>query len=301
MKEGEDGVNRGHKAGKTVAYALLIAYAVVSFGPFVWALLVSITPMTYEKDGQRVGVDIMQWPPKINLFSWPPKVFDAPATLSNYRKVFEVVPYARWILNTVIYAGLTTIGHLLFDSMGGYAFARLRFPGKNIIFTLFLATMMVPAYVTIIPVYNLMVRYNLVNTYAGLFLPKLTGVVTLFMMRQFFLNLPTEVEEAAIIDGAGALRRFFQVALPMAKPALATLAIYTFLGTWNDFLWPLLMTSDKSMFTLTMGLNFFRTSYYTFWQLMMAATLFMTLPMVIVFLSFQRYFVESGATTGLKG
>jgi len=172
---------------------------------------------------------------------------------------------------------------------------------KNIIFTLFLATMMVPAYVTIIPVYNLMVRYNLVNTYAGLFLPKLTGVVTLFMMRQFFLNLPTEVEEAAIIDGAGALRRFFQVALPMAKPALATLAIYTFLGTWNDFLWPLLMTSDKSMFTLTMGLNFFRTSYYTFWQLMMAATLFMTLPMVIVFLSFQRYFVESGATTGLKG
>ncbi|HCZ07164.1 MAG: multiple sugar transport system permease protein [Thermotogota bacterium] len=294
-------MRRGSKVGRTIAYILLITYAIISFGPFVWALLVSITPMTYEKDGQRFGVDIMQWPPKINLFSWPPRVFGAPATLSNYRTVFEVVPYARWILNTVIYAGLTTLGHLLFDSMGGYAFARLRFPGKNLIFTLFLATMMVPAYVTIIPVYNLMVRYNLVNTYAGLFLPKLTGVVTLFMMRQFFLNLPTEIEEAAIIDGAGVVRRFFQIALPMAKPALAALAIYTFLGTWNDFLWPLLMTSDKSMFTLTMGLNFFRTSYYTFWQLMMAATLFMTLPMVIVFLSFQRYFIESGVTSGLKG
>lgn len=294
-------MKKGNKVARTIAYLILIIYAVISFGPFVWALLVSITPMTYERNGRRFGVDIMQWPPKINIFSWPFKVFDAPATLSNYRTVFEVVPYARWILNTVIYAGLTTLGHLLFDSMGGYAFARLRFPGKNLIFTIILATMMIPTYVTIIPVYNLMVRYNLVNTYPGLILPKLTGVVTLFMMRQFFLNLPSEIEEAAVIDGAGVVRRFFQIALPMAKPALAALAIYTFLGTWNDFLWPLLMTSDKSMFTLTMGLNFFRTSYYVFWQLMMAATLFMTLPMVILFLSFQRYFIESGVTSGLKG
>jgi len=294
-------VVRRWTAVRVVAYCILAAYAILSLGPFIWAFFVSVTPMTYVKNGKEVGVDIMKWPPGINLFKWPPRVFDAPMTFANYVKVFKVVPYARWILNTVIYAGLTTLGHLIFDTMGGYAFARLRFPGKNVIFTALLATLMIPTHVTIIPVYNLMVKYELVNKYAGLVLPKLTGVVTLFMMRQFFLNLPREVEEAALIDGAGVVRRFFQIVIPMSKPAMAALAIYTFLGTWNDFLWPLLMTSDKSMFTLTMGLNFFRTSYYTFWQLMMAASLLMTLPMIVIFLSFQRYFVETGATTGMKG
>ena len=287
---------------RIIAYILLVGYAVLSLVPFVWAFLVSVTPMSYVNEkGERVGVDIMQWPPRINIFKWPPRVFGAPGTLSNYVKVFQVVPFARWTLNTILYAGLTTLGHLLFDTLGGYAFARLRFPGKNLIFTLFLATMMIPMHVTVIPVYNLMVKYNLVNTYLGLFLPKLTGVFGLFLMRQFFLSIPTELEEAAMIDGAGFIKRFFQIVLPVSKPALAALAIYTFLGTWNDFFWPLLITSDKSMFTLTMGLNFFRTSYYTFWQLMMSATLLMTVPMLIVFLSFQRYFVESGAITGMKG
>ncbi len=282
---------------KTIAYIVLLSYAVLSLTPFLWAFLVSVTPVSYEGK----SVDIMQWPPRINPFKVPPTVFGAPATLKNYALVFHEVPYARWFLNTLIYAGLTTLGHLILDSFGGYAFARLNFPGKNLIFTFLLSLMMVPVYVTIIPVYNLMVRYNLVNTYWGLFLPKLTGVFGLFFMRQFFYSLPKEMEESAMIDGAGVLTRFFRIALPLSKPALIALSIYVFLGSWNDFLWPLIITSDKSMFTLTMGLNFFRTTYYTFWQLMMAATIMMTLPMVVIFLAFQRYFVETGVASGLKG
>lgn len=282
---------------KSIAYTILLLYAVLSLLPFVWAFLVSVTPISY----QDRSVDIMQWPPKINIFKTPPEVFGAPATIKNYLLVFKEVPYARWFLNTLVYAGLTTLGHLLLDSFAGYAFARLRFPGKNLIFTFLLSLMMIPAYVTIIPVYNLMVRYGLVNTYWGLFLPKLTGVFGLFLMRQFFYSIPKEIEESAMIDGAGVMTRFLKIALPMSKPALVALAIYTFLGSWNDFLWPLIITSDKSMFTLTMGLNFFRTTYYTFWQLMMAATILMTVPMVIIFLVFQRYFVETGITAGLKG
>ncbi len=282
---------------KAVAYTILLVYAILSLTPFIWAFLVSVAHVSYEGK----SVDIMQWPPKINPFRVPPEVFGAPATLENYVLVFKEVPYARWFLNTLVYAGLTTLGHLLLDSFGGYAFARLNFPGKNVLFTMLLSLMMVPTYVTIIPVYNLMVRYNLVNTYWGLFLPKLTGVFGLFLMRQFFYSIPKEIEESAMIDGAGVLTRFFKIALPMSKPALTALAIYTFLGSWNDFLWPLIVTNDKSMFTLTMGLNFFRTTYYTFWQLMMAATIMMTLPMVIIFLVFQRYFVETGIAAGLKG
>ncbi len=280
-----------------LAYSILLLYAVLSLLPFVWAFLVSVAPVSYEGK----SVDIMQWPPRINPFKIPPEVFGAPATMENYALVFREVPYARWFLNTLLYASLTTLGHLVLDSFAGYAFARLKFPGKNALFAFLLSLMMVPPYVTIIPVYNLMVKYNLVNTYWGLFLPKLTGVFGLFLMRQFFYSIPLEIEESAMIDGAGVLTRFFKIALPMSKPALIALAIYTFLGSWNDFLWPLIITNDKSMFTLTMGLNFFRTTYYTFWQLMMAATIMMTIPMIVIFLVFQRYFVETGISAGLKG
>ncbi len=293
-------VKRWHTV-TVIAYVILLIYAVVSLGPFIWAFLVSVTPLTYFSHGKHLGVDIMQWPPNINPFTIPPKVFGAPATLYNYLKVFQVVPFARWIINTVIYAGIVTIGNLILDAFAGYAFAKIRFPGRELIFSILLATLMIPGQITIIPVYNLMVKYSLVNTYYGLFLPKLTSVTGLFLMRQFYMSVPNEIEEAAKIDGAGIFRRFVQIASPMARPAFATLAIYTFLGTWNDFMWPLIITSDKSMFTLTMGLNFFKTSYYTFWQLMMSASILMTVPMLVIFLSFQREFVETGVTSAVKG
>ncbi|WP_448378758.1 carbohydrate ABC transporter permease [Fervidobacterium sp.] len=204
-------------------------------------------------------------------------------------------------MNTIIYAGLLTVGNIILNSLGGYAFARLNFPLKNFWFTMFLATMMVPGQVTLIPQYNLLVKYGLVNTYTGLFLPKLTNVFGLFLMRQFFLNFPKELEDAARIDGSGILRTYFKIVLPNALPALSALAIYTFLGAWNDFQWPLIIMSNKEMYTLTLGLNFFKTSYYTYWQYMMAASIFMTIPMLIIFLAFQRYFIETGKAVAVKG
>lgn len=295
---------RNPKLMRTISYIVLITYAIISLFPFFWAFLVSITPLnSIDPDtGEKFGVDIMQWPPKINFFKIPPEVFGVKATFENYIKIFEVVPlYGRWILNTVLYAGLLTIGHLILDTLGGYAFARLKFPFKNFWFSLSLATMMIPFQVVMIPQYNLMVKLGLVNTYTGLIVPKLTGVFGLFLMRQFFLNFPKELEEAARIDGAGIIKTFFTIVAPNAKPAMTALAIYTFLGAWNDFMWPLIITSDKTMYTLTMGLNFFKTSYYTFWQYMMAASILMTIPMVIIFLSFQNQFIETGKSSALKG
>ncbi len=291
---------RWHTA-RIISYIVLMVYAIVSLSPFIWAFLVSVAPMIYHINGKPMGVNIMQWPPEINIFKFPPEVFGAPSTASNYAKVFEVTPFARWILNTVIYAGSVTLANLVLDAFAGFAFARLRFPGRNLIFTLLLGTLMVPFPVIIIPIYNMMVSFNLANTYGGLIFPKIASVTGLFLMRQFYMSIPLEMDEAAKIDGAGIFRRFWQIDSPMALPAFATLAIYTFMGTWNDFLWPLIITSSKNMFTLTMGLNFFRTSYYTFWQLMMAASILMTVPMIVIFLSLQKQFVETGATSALKG
>jgi len=286
----------------TISYIILIAYAIATLFPFTWALLVSLAPIKIvDSNGNEKGVNIFDWPPRIKLLP-KPTAFGAPLSFQNYKLIFEVVPlYKRWLLNTVIYAGLLTIGNILLNSLGGYAFARLQFPLKNFWFTMFLATMMVPGQVTLIPQYNLLVKYGLVNTYTGLFLPKLTNIFGLFLMRQFFLNFPKELEEAARIDGSGILRTYFRIVVPNALPAVSALAIYTFLGAWNDFQWPLIILSNKEMYTLTLGLNFFKTSYYTYWQYMMAASIFMTIPMLIIFLSFQRYFIETGKAVAVKG
>jgi len=286
----------------TISYIILIAYAIATLFPFTWALLVSLAPIKFvDSNGNEKGVNIFDWPPRIKLLP-KPSAFGAPLSFQNYKLIFEVVPlYKRWLLNTVIYAGLLTIGNILLNSLGGYAFARLQFPLKNFWFTMFLATMMVPGQVTLIPQYNLLVKYGLVNTYTGLFLPKLTNIFGLFLMRQFFLNFPKELEEAARIDGSGILRTYFRIVVPNALPAVSALAIYTFLGAWNDFQWPLIILSNKEMYTLTLGLNFFKTSYYTYWQYMMAASIFMTIPMLIIFLSFQRYFIETGKAVAVKG
>jgi multiple sugar transport system permease protein len=293
-------LNKKFRLSLIAAYIVLIGYCLITLFPFFWSMAVSFTPMTYENEqGEMVGVDIMKWPPGINIFKF--EFFDAPGTFNNYVEVFKLVPFARWILNTVIYAVVVTVANVFLDALGGYAFARLKFPLKNFWFMCFLATLMLPMHVKMIPMYNMMVDYGLVNTYGGLFLPKLTQVFGLFMMRQFFMGLPTSIEEAAKLDGASILTTYFKIILPMTKPAMAALSIYVFMGTWNDFLWPLLMTSKKEMFTLTMGLNFFNGTYYTFWQFMMAASLMITLPMIVIFISFQKQFIDSGISSGVKG
>jgi multiple sugar transport system permease protein len=287
----------GALAGKV----LLVSYAVVCVFPFFWAFLVSLTPLTWlNAAGEQAGVDIMRWPPDINLFKL--KVFGVPATFANYLEIFKVVPwFGRWFLNTIVFATLVTIGTVFFNTLAAYAFARLRFPFRDFWFTLFLATLMVPTNAIMIPLYTLLIDLGFVNTYQGLILPKFINVGILFFMRQFFIDFPLALEEAAHIDGASIPRIFFNVVLPNAKAPMAAQGIYVFLGAWNEFMWPLIVTSNKEMYTLTIGLAFFKSSYYTYWQYLMAASLLATLPMVIFFLVFIRQFVGNNISSGIKG
>ncbi len=284
-----------------IGKAILIAYAVICVFPFLWAFFVSLAPLTaLNANGDRAGVDIMRWPPEINPFKL--KVFGVGATFSNYLEIFKVVPWlGRWFLNTIAFAAAVTLGTVFFNTLAAYSFARLRFPLREFWFTLFLATLMVPTNAIMIPLYTLLIDLGFVNTYQGLVLPKFVNVGILFFMRQFFIDFPMALEEAARIDGASVPRTFFSVVLPNAKAPMAAQGIYVFLGAWNEFMWPLIVTSNKEMYTLTIGLAFFKSSYYTYWQYLMAASLLATLPMVVIFLIFQRQFVGNAMSSAIKG
>ncbi len=283
--------------GKTI----LIVYAIICIFPFLWAFLVSLAPLTaINATGERSGVDIMRWPPGINPLKL--QVFGVKGTLTNYLEIFKVVPWlGRWFLNTVGFAAAITLGTVFFNTIAAYSFARLRFPMREFWFTLFLATLMVPTNAIMIPLYTLLIDLGFVNTYQGLILPKFVNVGILFFMRQFFIDFPVALEEAARIDGASVPRTFFNIVLPNAKAPMAAQGIYVFLGAWNEFMWPLIVTSNKEMYTLTIGLAFFKSSYYTYWQYLMAASLLATLPMVVIFLIFQRQFIGSAMSSGIKG
>lgn len=219
----------------------------------------------------------------------------------NYLEVFKVVPFLLYIFNTVKISLLCTVGVLITSSMSAYAFARLRFPGRDLLFVVYLATMMIPRQVTLIPIFILMRDYNLVDTHAALILPSLVNAYGTFLLRQFFLTVPMELEEAAIIDGCGYFGRFTRVLLPLSKPALATLGIFTLLLAWNDYLYPLVFINSPHKRTLTLGLAIFRGDVDIQWNLLMAGTFISILPMMVAFLLAQRYFVKGIALTGLKG
>lgn len=234
----------------------------------------------------------------------------------NYTQAFRAAPWETFFANSAIVAVIVTIGQLLFSAMGGYAFGRLSFFGKNALFALLLAGIMVPAEVTLIPLFLIVKNWplaggndwlgmggtGLLNTYTALILPKIAGVFGLFLMRQFFLTLPKELDESARIDGCGELRLFWSVMLPLVKPAAATLGIFTFTSIWDEFFWPLVVVSERSMMTVQLGLTVFKGVEGSIeWGPLMAATVLVSLPVIVVFLLGQRYFVESIATTGIKG
>lgn len=288
--------------GKTLGLIIMLAYAILCLIPFLWALFVALAPLTYIPAGgsEPVGVDLTAWPPRINLFKF--QVFGAPMTLENFRIIFEKVPLlARWFLNTVLYAFTVSVGLVALSTLAAYAFARLRFPLRDFWFSLFLASMMIPSTVTLIPVYQLLVGLRWVDSYTGLIIPKLFSVAIVFFMRQFFLDFPKALEESAYIDGASIPRIFTSVVLPNSRAPMAAQFIYVIIGTWNEFMWPLIIMSKAQNYTLTLGLAFFRSSYYTIQQYMMAASLLVTLPMVIMFLIFQRQFISSNISSGVKG
>ena len=218
----------------------------------------------------------------------------------NYSQAWNGSPFGRWLINSTIVSATCVVSNLVLCSLAGYAFARLRFPGSRIAFIAILATLMVPFQVVMIPTLIIVKHLGLVDTLPALIVPNLVTPFGIYLLRQFFVTLPVELEEAALIDGAGRLRILRSILLPLMGPPLSTVAVLTFLAVWNDFLWPLVVTASPNTMTIQLGLATFQSQHFTNWPVLMAATLMSQLPVMLLFLFGQRFFVSSIANTGIK-
>jgi multiple sugar transport system permease protein len=272
----------GNILRRTIAYAALILLALISLLPFAWMLSTSLK-QSFE------------------VFVFPPQWIPAELQWSNYTSLWSSFQYWNfWIFNSFKIVAFAVVGQLLFCSMSAYAFARLDFPGRDLIFYLYLGSMMVPDIVNTIPTYIMMQNLGLLDTHASLILPALASAIGIFMLRQFFLSLPRELEEAARVDGAGYWRIYWDIILPLSKPALATFAVFLFIWTWSDFLGPLIYLSTDSKFTLPVGLALLNDQYNSDWERLMAGNVVGLIPLVIVYVAAQRYIVQGIALTGIK-
>jgi multiple sugar transport system permease protein len=261
-------------------HLILITGAIVMIAPLLWMITLSLKParLTYS----------------------PPYLFPDTFEWQNYVQAWDAAPFARYYLNTAIMALGITLGQLLFSSLAAYAFARLKFPGREVLFLILLGTMMLPIQVLIIPSYLTVLSLGWKNSFLALIVPRMVSAFGIFLLRQFYLSIPRDLDEAAFIDGASHFDVWWRIILPLSRPALATLAIFAFLFAWNDFLWPLIVTDDPNMRTIQLGLVMFQGRYSTNWTLLMAGTVTATIPTVIVFLLGQRQFIESIALSGVK-
>jgi multiple sugar transport system permease protein len=262
---------------------LLLAPTAIAFAiPFVEMFLASLTPAS-------------------DLVKVPTPFIPSTLTLSGYGSLFTTSPVLLWLGNTVIVAGSAIVSHLVLCSLAGYGFARLRFRGRNLGFFGIVATIMIPTQVLMIPTYVLFSKLGLVNTLGAAIVPWLSTSFGIFLMRQFFLSLPAELEEAGLIDGCNRLQAFYRIVLPLAKPALATLAIFTLLGAWNDLVWPLIAINNPAAFTLQLGIANFQGTRRTDWSLLMAGNVIATLPLIVFFTIAQKHFIATMTFSGLKG
>lgn len=241
--------------------------------------------------------------PNGEIFNQGGKLFYSPLTLDNYFSVFEKVPLWKYFVNSLFVALVTTVGQVVFSALAGYAFARLNFKFRNALFLLILITMLVPPQVNIIPLFFLMRQLNWINSYQALILPGVFGGFGIFMMRQYFLGLPKDLEESAKIDGCNLFSTFFKIVLPLALPVIATLAIFTFVTSWNSFMWPLIVTNTESMRTLPVGLAIFKGSFreITLWGDLLACSVICTIPVVGIFLLGKKYFINDIMQGAVKG
>jgi ABC-type glycerol-3-phosphate transport system permease component len=265
-----------------IVYIFLAVFTITSLGPLIFTIISSFKTMS-------------------EVLAFPPTLFPHPWVTSNYAQVLSDPSFLRWILNAFIYAVGATVLNVLFSGMAGYALSRLNFPGKEIIFVTTLSVMMIPLAVTLIPKFLVVNNLHVVNTYWALILPAMAQPFSVFIMVQFMKVLPKELEESAKIDGATTWRTFFQIILPQVRPALVAVAIITFQGAWNDFMWPLVALGTRDMYTLPVGLFFYKSAHYTEYNLLLASSLFNTIPILILFFIFQRYFIEGAVSSGVKG
>ncbi len=249
--------------------------------PLVWMLSASV-----RTQGDLLGNPMTLWP---QAFTW-----------DNYVDVWSRIPFGRQLVNTVVFAGTISVVSVVLDSMAGYAFARFEFPGRGVLFVIVLITLMLPIQVTLIPVYQLLNDLGWINTMHGLVVPRLADAFGIFFMRQFFLGLPRDLEDAGRIDGVTEFGIWRRIMMPLAWPAVLTLGLFNLLYNWNDLLWPLVVTTDEQMRTLTAGLALFKGQHNAEYGLLMAGAILALLPMVVAFFLVQRRFIEGIATTGLK-
>ena len=261
-------------------HLVLVPVALLMAAPLVWMVLTSLSTLEETR----------RFPPGLpSSLHW-----------ANYATAWHDSPMAHWLVNSAIVSVTCVLSNLVLCSMAGYAFARLRFPGSSILFIATLATLMVPFQVVMIPTLLIMKYLHLVDTLPALILPNLATPFGIYLLRQFFLSLPVELEEAALMDGAGRLRILRSILLPLMGPPLSTVAVLTFLSVWNDFLWPLVVIASPSKMTVQIGLATFTSAHYTNWPVLMAATVLSQIPVFVLFLVGQRWFVQSIASTGIK-
>ncbi len=282
LSAGTSAERRRIRRRTAVLYVALTVGLVAMVTPFVWMLFSSF----------KSTAEIRQNPTTFLPIDW---------TLDNFTQLFGRLDFATYFTNSTVVAVVVTAGNIVFSSMVGYALAKLEFRGKKLLFVLVLGTLMVPGVVTFVPLFVLTANLGLVNTYPGLILPFLITPLGVFLMRQFMLGLPDELIEAARIDGAGEWRIFLRVIMPLCGPAIATLTILTFLGSWNNFLWPLVVATSEQMYTLPVALALYSVSQNAAqYGLMMAGAVVVVVPVLVVFVALQRYFVQGIALTGIK-
>ena len=273
---------RGSRPSRVLAYATLTIAMVATLVPFAWMFLGSV----------KTEAELRQRPA-----TWWPQTF----TWDNFAAWFGRLDIGTFFMNSVVVAAFTVLGTLVFCSMVGYALAKLDFPGKRVVFALVLVTLMVPGVVTFVPLFVVVSKLGMVSTYPALILPFLAGPLGVFLMRQFIQDIPDSLIEAARIDGAGELRIFLRVVMPLCGPALATLAILTFLGSWNNFLWPLVVAQSEDMYTLPVALSLYSVGQNsTNYGVLLAGSVLIITPVLLLFVALQRYFIQGIAATGIK-
>lgn len=267
---------------KTISLTFLVFGAVTMLIPFVWSVLTSLKT---EENLFSHSAFWIQWPPDF----------------SSYKAIWERIPLLSYAGNTLKVALIVTVGQLATSSLAGFAFARLKFPGRDKLFFFYIATMMIPGMVLLIPNFIVMKYLGAIDSHWALILSAVGSAFGTFLMRQFFLSFPSELEDAAKLDGCNPLGFYWYILLPNSKPILTTLGIMAFQGIWNDFQWPLIVLNSESKRTLQLGLSYLMSEYYTDWTLLMAGAVLTLLPIVVLFFTVQKYFVQSFKYTGLKG
>lgn len=267
---------------RVLLYIVLILIAVIMVVPFLWMLSTSL----------KTQYDAVKIPPV-----WIPD----PPQWENYVKLFTEQPMSQFMLNTIKIVFFVVLGQLFFSSLAAYSFARISFKGRNVVFFFYIATLMVPGQVTMIPTYLMFAKAGLTDNHLALILPAFFSAFGVFLLRQFFMSLPRELEEAAEIDGCNPFMTYWRIMLPLVVPAMLTLGVFTLMNTWNDYMGPLIYLSSPEKYTMTLGIVYFKGVYTTQWNLVMAGSIVSVVPILIAYLCAQKYFIEGIAFSGVKG